>query len=63
MGMAVVMLVLFVVGVILARVGMSSRGGDELLAFVGSIAIGVSGLWFLSSLLFLSCGSDPGPID
>ena len=30
--------VLFVVGVVLARVGMSSRGGDHLLALIGSVS-------------------------
>ena len=61
--MAIAMFVLFVVGTVLARIGVSPRGGDAWLAFVGSVAIGVSVLWFLLAILSTTCGSNPGGMD
>ena len=55
--MAIAMIVLFVTGAVLARIGMSSRGSDELLAFLGSVAIGVAGLWFVTQVLIGGCAA------
>jgi hypothetical protein len=53
--MIIVMILLFVLGMGLARVGSSRRGYNPFLTRVGWIAIGLSGLLFLLHVLNVVC--------